>query len=79
MSHNDGATTWVNFFWAVTYLSGWAGLSNLKAQFLTHLRIIKEYLAFTYFIKHQYIGVPRDALDDLFWNFEYLTSGTFGR
>ena len=36
-------------------------------------------LAFTYFIKYQYIGVPGDGLDDLFWNFEYLTPGPFGR
>ena len=25
------------------------------------------------------MGVPWDAPDDLFWNFEYLTSGSFGR
>ena len=37
------------------------------------------YLAFTYFIKYQYIGVPGDDLDDLFWNFEYLTPGPFRR
>ena len=63
----------------MTYLSGHGRLSNLKVQFLTHSRLIKGYLALTYFIKYQYIGVPLDDLDDLFWNFEYLTSGPFRR
>ena len=63
----------------MTHLSGRGGPSNLKVQFLTHLRLVKGYLAFTYFIKYQYLGVPWDTLDDLFWNFEYLTSGSFGR
>ena len=31
------------------------------------------------FIKYQYIGVRGDDLDDLFWNFEYLTPGPFRR
>ena len=60
-------------FWGVaTHL-------NLKVKFLTHLRPIKGYLVFTYFINNQSIGVPWDAIDDLFWNFEYLTSGYFER
>ena len=63
----------------VTYLSGCRGLSNLKDQFLTHLRLVKGYLALTYFIKYEYIGVPKDDLDDLFCNFKYLTSGPFRR
>ena len=63
----------------MTHLSGCSGPSNLKVQFLTHSRLIKGYLAFTYLINYQYIGVPWDALDDLFWNFEYLTPGPFGR
>ena len=25
------------------------------------------------------MGVPWNALDDIFWNFEYLTFGLFGR
>ena len=61
------------------HLSGRQGPSNLKVQFLTHLRLFKGYLAFTYFIKNQSIDVPWDALDYLFWKFEYLTSGMFGR
>ena len=63
----------------MTHLSQFAGPSNLKVQFLTHSRLVKGYLEFTYFIKYQYIGVPRDALDDLFLNFEYLTSWPFRR
>ena len=47
--------------------------------FLTHSRLVKGYLALTYFIMYQYIGVPWDALDDLFWNFEYLTPWPFRR
>ena len=39
---------------------------NLKVQFLTHSRLVKGYLALTYFIKYQYIGMPGDNLDDLF-------------
>ena len=73
------ATRWANFFWAVMHLSSCDGLSNLKVQFLTHLRLVKGYLAFTYFIKYKYIGVPWYALDDLFWNFVYLSPGPFGR
>ena len=51
------------------HLSSCCGPSNLKVQFLTHSRPVKCYLVFTYFIKYQYIGVPWDAVDDLFWNF----------
>ena len=76
---DDRATRWANFFQAATHLSCCGGPSNLKVQFLTHSRLVKGYLAFTYFIKYQYIGVPWDALDDLFWNFEYLTPVPFGR
>ena len=63
----------------MTHSSSHGGPSNFKVQFLTHLRLIKGYLAFTDFIKYQHIGMPWDALDDLFWNFEYLTPGLFGR
>ena len=52
---------------------------NLTVQFLAHSRPFKGYIVFTYFIKNQSVGVPRDALYDLFWNFEYLTSGLFHR
>ena len=44
-----------------------------------HSRLVKGYLASTYFIKYQYIGVPWDDLDHLFWNFEYLTPWPFHR
>ena len=59
----------------------WSGdrPSNLKVQFLTHSMLVLGYLAFTYFIKYQYIGVPWDDLDDLLWNFEYVTPGLFRR
>ena len=67
------------FFRTVTHLSSHGRPSNLKVQFMTHSRLVKGYLAFTYFIKYQYIGVPWDALDVIFWNFEYLTPGPFGR
>ena len=76
---DDRARRLANFFGAATHLSGRGRPSNLKVQFLTHSRPIKGYLAFTYFIKYQYKGVPGDDLDDLFWNFEYLTPGLFGR
>ena len=56
----------LNFLGAATHSWSHDGPSNLKVKFVTHLRLIKRYLAFTYFIKHQYIGVPWDALDDLF-------------
>ena len=67
---NDGATRWANFSGAATHLSGSHGPPNLKVQFLTHSRPVKGYPAFT---------VPWDTLDDLLWNFEYLTSRLFGR
>ena len=76
---DNGATRWAIFLGAVMHLSGHQAPLNLRVQFLTHSRPIKDYLTLTYFIKNQSIGVPRDALDDLFWNFEYLTSGSFGR
>ena len=63
----------------MTHLWSHDGPSNLKVQFLTHSRLVKGYLAFPYFIKYQFIGVPWDALGDLFWNFKYLTPGPFGR
>ena len=64
---DDRARRWDNFLGAVTHLRGHHRLPNVKVKFLTHLRLVKGYLAFTYFIKYQYIGVPWDALDDLFW------------
>ena len=63
----------------MTHLSGHGRLSNLMVQFFIHLRLVKGYLGFTYFIKYQYIIVPWDALDDLFWNFEYLIPWPFRR
>ena len=47
-------------------------------QIFDTFKAVKGYLAFTYLINYQYIGVPWDAPDDLFWNFEYLTSWLFG-
>ena len=63
----------------MTHLWSGDGPSNLKVQYLTHSRLVVGYLAFTYFIKYQFIGVPGDNLDDLFWNFVYLTPGLFCR
>ena len=75
-----GATRWDNFLGALMHSSSLSqGPFNVKVQFLTHSRPIKGYLALTYFTKYQSIGLPWDILDDLFWNFEYLTSDLFGR
>ena len=46
---------------------------------MTHLGPVKGYLASTYFIKNQSIGVPWGTLHDLFRNFEFVTSGPFAR
>ena len=54
-------------------------MSKIKVQFLTHSRLVKGYMALTYFIKYQYIGVSWVALDYLFWNFEYLAPWPFRR
>ena len=39
--------------------------------------MVKEYLAFTYWIKNQFIDVAWGALHGLFWIFEYITTGPF--
>ena len=59
---DDGATRRANFLAAATHLSSCSRPLKLKVQFLTHSWLIKGYLPFTYLIKYQYIGVPRDAL-----------------
>ena len=41
-----------------------------KLHFSAHLRWLKGYLALTYFIKNQSIGVSYGGLDTLVWIFE---------
>ena len=45
---------------------------NSKGKFSTHYSCLKGYLEFNHFIKYEYVGVPWDALDYLFWNFESI-------
>ena len=58
---DDGATRWANI------LPKWLPqVIESQDSILTHLRPVKGYLAFTYFIKNQSIGMPWDTLDYLF-------------
>ena len=48
-----------------------------STTFLTLSRTIKVHLLLMYCIKNQSIGVSQGALLNLFWIFEYVTSGLF--
>ena len=39
--------------------------------------MVKVYLALTYLIKNQSIGVAQGALHDVFWSLDYLIAGPF--
>ena len=54
------------------------GRRKLSTTFLTLSHRIKAHLLLMYCIKNQSIGVSQGALLNLFWIFEYVTSGPFG-
>ena len=53
------------------------GCQKLSTTFLTLSRRIEAHLLLMYCIKNQSIGVSEGALLNLFWIFEYVTSGLF--
>ena len=53
------------------------GRQKLSTTFLTLSRRIKVHLLLRYCIKNLSIGVSQGALLNLFWIFEYVTSGPF--
>ena len=57
----------------------WHGAIESQGSIFDTFEVRLRLPAFAYFIKYQYIGVPGDYLDDLFWNFEYVTPGPFRR
>ena len=67
------------FFWGCNTLKQPRWAVEYQSSIFDTFEALKGYLALTYFIKYQYIGEPWDALDDLLWNFEYLTSVPFCR
>ena len=53
------------------------GRQKSSTTFLTLSRRIKAHLILMYCIKNHSIGVSQGALLNLFWIFEYVTSGPF--
>ena len=55
------------------------GCGKSSTTFLTLSQRIKAHLLLMYCIKNQSIAVSWGALLNLFWIFEYLTTGPFGQ